>query len=148
MTDQNGKYVFPKCPQCNDLFKFDGKTLYCDDCEIQTKMPMKDMEELIQIWCLAITAAQVEDHLYTEVSEAVDDSVDDIHDYYTEDEIDQMARDVVDIYDNDNGRAECWLYAFHAGIENGIKQMRPYGRKLATPFSGSPSEATSEISST
>lgn len=58
-------------------------------------------------------------------------------DFYTDAEIDQMAKDMADIYDNDDHRAECWLYARSASIENGLKQTRPIGTKLPEKARGS-----------
>ena len=60
-----------------------------------------------------------------------EDLEDDPETLYTEAEIDQMARDMVEIYDNDDTRAECWRYAQSKAVENGLKNInRPLGRKL------------------
>jgi hypothetical protein len=60
-----------------------------------------------------------------------------ILDFYTEAEIDQIARDMVDIYDNDDCRAMSWLYARSASIESGLKWTRSIGRKLPEKARGS-----------
>jgi hypothetical protein len=102
-----------------------------------------DAEETAHALALHIARCAVEDHLLGKLEEVEFDTGIELCDdegrimvewFYTEAELDQMAKDTVEIYDNDDTRAQCWLYALDASVEKGLKQIkRPLGTKLKIP---------------
>ncbi len=120
--------------------------LHLDDVEVDSiEVPQNPTRDEVKSWevaaqKLALYIAQGE--VWEEMTNRLEDAAEedesiydedgqiDVLDFYPELEIDMMARDMVDIYDNDDHRAECWLYARAASVENNLKRMRPIGQKL------------------
>jgi hypothetical protein len=100
---------------------------------LATLSDIRHAEDVAQALALTIARGEVVADLEMQMLDA-DIEFDDVEDFYTEAELDQMAKDMVDIYDNDDHRAECWLYARSVSVENALKQInRPLGTKLKIP---------------
>jgi len=103
------------------------------------------LEEDAHSLALAIAYEEVSEELYLRLDSAADkdeslyneDGEIDVLDFYTETELDMMARDMVDIYDNDEHRAECWRYARFSSVDANLERMRPIGKKLPEKARGS-----------
>jgi hypothetical protein len=120
--------------------------LHLDDVEVDSiEVPQNPTRDEVKSWevaaqklALYIAQGEVWEEMTNrlEIAAEEDESIYDedgqidVLDFYTEAEMDAMAKVMVEIYDNDDCRAMSWMYARPAAVDGGIEQLRPLGKKL------------------